>query len=274
MNQISKLLKDSVFRTVAVSAVAVFMLPTVASALSEGAGAASSTTPASQTPKTSEFCTNLPNEQNSVEQKLNGDISKAEQDWSNKGTDWQNVWNNVDTQVAADRQKADADRSKEFSLLQAKSKNPSEQQAVQTYITAVTSAVTVRRSAYDSARQTFRAAVDAAIAARSSTVTNQFEEFQSAVNLSFTTAQTSCSSDPANGQAYRSALQSSLKSARTTFISDRKADTTIFATVKQLETTRNNAFSAADQTFTSAIQNARQTLIQAFKSTGNSSSVN
>jgi hypothetical protein len=226
-------------------------------------------------PTTSPFCTNLPTETANINSKLSVLIANANQNWSTKNQKWQTIWTNVDQNVANERAKADATRQAEFTKLQAKAKNSSEQQAVTNYIDAVNNAVSIRRQAYDSARQTFRSSVEAAINARQSIVTQQFDTLQNTVNSAVSIAQASCTSDPSSGQSVHSLFQSTLRNAQATFQSDRKSDATIVSQVKSLAATRNNAFTDADQTFKNTITSARQTLIQAFtKSANNASAVN
>jgi len=270
MNRTYNSLKPSAIRVVIFSLVTIFMLPSAAYALPSQASDAAS---GSSNAKTSEFCTNLSNEENSVNQRMNNLISNAESHWSTSSQDWQNIWSRVDQKVSDSRQKADTERLQDFTKLQAKAKNTAEQQAVQTYITAVTNAVSTRRSAYDAARQAFRAGVEAAISSRGNTVTDQFNIFKESVTSSFAIAQTSCTADPSGGQTYRKQLQTSLRTARLTFESGRKNDQTVPSQIKQLVATRNAAFKAADQTFKSSMQSARQALLAAFQASGNSASI-
>lgn len=216
------------------------------------------------TPKTSQFCTNLPNDANTVTSKLSDLQGKLTQAWSQQDQKLATAWQNVDQKVAAERQKADSDRAADFVKLEAKATTGTQKQAVQDYETAVNNAVSTRRAAYDSARTTFRNGVQAAISARRSTISGQESTFVSSVNSAISTAEASCASNPGEGVAARTAFVASLKSARQTFEADRKGDAGIDQQVKQLAATRDAAFQAADQAFQSSLKSARQALEQAF----------
>ena len=225
---------------------------------------AAGTHTASTTPKTSPFCTNLSSEAGTITAKL-GDLSgKVSAAWSQQDQKQTTQWQQVDKKVTADRQQADTKRKSNLTTLTTKATTDSQKQAIQTYETAVQNAVSVRRGAYDTARQTFRSSVQSAISGRRATVTIQLSTLQASVNAAISTAQSSCASDPNGGPTIRAALQTSLKSARETFRSDRKADEMVGTQVKQLAAKRDASFKATDQVFQTSLSTARQALKQAF----------
>lgn len=218
----------------------------------------------------SSFCTNLANHTDKISSNL-GDLSgKVTPAWAKQDQELTTKWQQADQKIAADRQKADSERSADFTKLEAKAKTDAQKQAVITYEAAVHNAVATRRDAYDAARQAFRTGVQDAISGRHDTVNAQLGTFQSSVNSAIATAKASCAANPADGQAIRQTLQTSLKAARTTFQSDRKGDNTVGSQVKQLVVTRKAAFKTADKAFQDSLTAARQALKQAF---GNSNSI-
>ena len=216
------------------------------------------------TDPTSYFCTNVASKTATISSKRTGLSDKVTQAWTQRDQKLSNGWQQVDQNVTTDRQQADTKQASNFTKLEAKATTDSEKQAVQTYESSIKSAVTIRRSAYDSARQTFRTGVQAAISTRRAVVTTQLDAFQSSVNVAINTAETSCSATPADGPAIRLSFQSSLKTDRVTFQSDRKNDSTIGSQVKQLAATRDAAFKTANLVFPTTLQNAHLTLQQAF----------
>lgn len=216
------------------------------------------------TTKTSSFCTELPNKGQTTESHLSDLTGKVSQARTQQNLKIAAEDQKIDQEVSADRQKADTERSRDVTKLEARAKTDAEKQAVQTYLNAVQSAISIRRAAYDAARQTFRSGVQAAITSRHATITTQLNTFQTTVSGAISTAEANCSSSPNSGTMIRQALQANLKSARQTFQGERKSDDTIGAQVKQLAAIRKAAFKAADQAFQTSLATARQALKQAF----------
>jgi hypothetical protein len=266
MRRISDLSNKAAKAGSIISVASLLVAPVSSFALSTHAATAA----AASKSQTSPFCTNLAAHANAISTSLTDRSGKVTSAWSQQDQKLTTEWQQVDQKVAAGRQKADTDRNADFTKLEAKAKTGAEKQAIQTYEAAVHGAVTTRRAAYDDARQAFRTGVQAAISGRHATVTSQLDIFQSSVNSAISTAEASCASDPGSGPAIRQTLQASLKSARTTFQSDRKGDNTIGSQVKQLAATRDAAFKTADKVFQTSLSNARQTLQQAFGKTNNS----
>lgn len=220
--------------------------------------------------KTSPFCTNLSTRVSSITSQVNNLSGKVAPAWAQQDEKLSSADQKVDQDVAAARQKADSDRDANFTKLEAKATTDAQKQAVQTYETAVKTAVTTRRGAYDAARQTFRTGVKDAVLARRSTVAAQISQFKASVNAAVASAQASCTSNPASGASVRTTLVSALKTARQTFQSNRKGDETVGSQVKQLAATRNDSFKAADQAFKASMVTARDALRQAFGSSNTS----
>lgn len=218
---------------------------------------------------TSAFCTALPAKATNITNSIDALTSKVTLAWSQQDQKLATDEQKVDQEVATDRQHADTERASDFTQLEAKATTSSEKQAVQTYETAVLSAVTTRRAAYDTARQTFRTGLKNAIDSRRSTVTSQLDAFKSAASDALNTAEADCASNE-SAAMIRQTLQGSLKTARETFQSDRKSDDTVGTQAQQLATTRDAAFKAADQAFQASLATARQTLKQAFGSSSGS----
>lgn len=214
----------------------------------------------------SPFCTNLPNKAVTINNQLSTLVDKVHTAWTTQDQKITADEQKVDQDVTTDRQTADTKRDNEFTQLKTKATTDAEKQAVNTYVAAVNAAVTARRNAYDAARQTFRTGLENTITGRRDTLSSQMSTFQGAASAALSTAEAACNSNPANGPAIRTTLVASLKTARTTFQSERQSDSKVGDTVSQLAATRNTSFKAADQTFQASMIAARDTLKQAFGS--------
>lgn len=214
----------------------------------------------------SPFCTNLSSNTTKITgsiTSLTGKLDSARTAEDQKVASDRAKWA---AEIQAARTKADTQRQDGYAKLMAKATTDTEKAAVTAYETSITDAVSVRRTANDTARATFQSGVDSARAARRSTVNSQASAFTSAVNTAISTAETSCAADSsaAGGPAIRTAFIASLKSARTTFQGARKDDDKIGDQVKALAATRDAAIKANDVTFESAAKAARQTLQTVF----------
>jgi hypothetical protein len=222
---------------------------------------------ADTTANTSPFCTELSTKSQTITNSMNTVSGKLQAAWAKQTQDLTNDFQKADQDIAADRAKADTERQTDFTKLMAKATTSSEKQAVGVYETAVLQAVNTRRTAYDNARSNYRTNVEGAISGRQTTVKGQLTVFESSVSSALSNAQSSCASTPNDGTSIRTTLVGSLKSARETFQSDRKSDSTVGTQIKQYVTTRNDAFATANSIFQTSIQNAAKTLQQAFGKT-------
>lgn len=215
---------------------------------------------------TSPFCNNLQNRASQITTNLTNMKNKVDDAWSKASQTLTTNRQKEDQEIATDRQTWDTQRQDNYTKLEAKATTDSQKAAVQAYITAVNNAVATRRTAYDAARTAFRSGVDSAIATRHSEVTDQLNAFVDSANSAIATAEASCIANPANGATIRSTLIDSLKTARTTFQTDRKDDSKIGTQVVQLAQVRKAAFKAADAAFATSLSAARQALKAAFGS--------
>ena len=215
-------------------------------------------------PKTSSFCAELPNKLSATTARVTGLTDKVNQASTQQDQKMIAEYQKVDQDVANGRQKADTKRVTDFNKLEAKANTDAKKQAIAPYEVAVRNAVNLRRAAYDAARKAYRSGAQAAVTSHHTIVTAQLNTFQGSVNAAFSTATTSCAATANQGPTIHTALQTSLKSARETFRSSRKADTTVGSQIKQLAVTRQAAFKSADQIFKTSLTTARQALKQAF----------
>jgi hypothetical protein len=266
MKQVSNIPGKVAASSLIVSIIGLLVAPMGSFALSPHAATAASASKS----QANSFCTNLANHTDKIATGLSDRSGKVTPAWSKQDQKLTAGWQKTDQTVAADRQKADSDLNADFTKLEAKAKTDNQKQAVQTYEAAVHNAIATRRDAYDAARQAFRTGVQDAVSGRHDTVTAQLDTFQSSVSSAISTAKDSCTANPNDAQVIRQTLRASLKSARTTFQIERKADNTVGSQVKQLVVTRKAAFKAADKAFQDSLSTARQALKQAF---GNSNSI-
>lgn len=173
-----------------------------------------------------------------------------------------------DQQIKASRSEWERQRQVNFTKLEAKASTAVQVAAVKTYETTLTNAVNTRRSANDAARTNFKNGVASALADQQATINSQTAALSTAVSNAATTAQASCEANPSNSSAIHSTFVASLKTARESFVNDRKADAKLGDTIKQLEQTRNAAIKTANTNFQATAKAARTTLKNSF---GNSS---
>lgn len=201
------------------------------------------------------FCTTLPTKIDAVVTKLAANKQKVQTAWSNQDTKLTEAASATNAKVADARTKAAAARQKEFAALEAKATTDEQKQAVKTYEAAVQQAVTKRQAAYDAARQAFRDGVKSAITTHRTIETSQVTAFLTSASQAANTAKTECADGSATA-ATRTTLLQSLKTARQTFVSQRKDDAKVSTQIKALITTRNAAFEQANADFKTALQDA------------------
>lgn len=220
---------------------------------------------ASATNNDSPFCTNLPNRVSQINSQLSNLQTKLTTAWSQR--DQQITANDTkwDQALTAERAEWATNRQGQFTKLQAKATTDAQKAAVQAYITALTNAISTRESANDTARTTFRTAVHNLIANNRAAINAQVTAFVNATAAAESAAQASCQATPNQGPAIRTTFVAAMKSARQTFVNDRKADAGIGDQVKQLAQTRNITIKANDAAFQSAAKAAADTLKAAFK---------
>jgi hypothetical protein len=224
------------------------------------------------TPGTSSgrFCTGLTTKASNITNNINDLEGKVRTAWTNQNTRLTTLASNVDQRVTTARHTADANWQIAFSKLEAKATTDSEKSAVHTYETSVNQAISTRRSAYDTARTTFRNGVKDTITTRLTTLSDQANTYADTANTALNTAETACTNNTGTPSVIHTTLISSLRTARQTFVSERKDDTKVGQTVRQLAATRNAAFKAADEAFKTSLQQANTTLKAAFGSQASS----
>lgn len=218
---------------------------------------------------TSAFCTSLNTKANGVTAKIDSLsenlIQAQNQQSKNKITQYQEV----DKKVDANRGLADANRSDNFTKLEARATNDNEKIAVQTYKTAVDVAVSARRLAYDNARKEFRSGIQSSIDNRKSTVSSRVDTYKNSVNTAISNAKASCLTSSTESSTIRTTFQSAMKTAQTTYRNNRSSDDKVKTEADSLATMRNATFESANQAFKDSMSVARKNLILAFGSKTN-----
>lgn len=136
--------------------------------------------------------------------------------------------------------------------------------AVQEYISAVTNAVTTRRTAVDSARTLFHQQTDALRTQHTTEIDMHVLTLQNAAIVAQNTLETNCETDILNNSA-RAAFIQDLKTARLAFRDARRAQPDYTSTMKEYIENRNKSFQEAIKVFEQAMQTARSTFLEALK---------
>jgi hypothetical protein len=223
-----------------------------------------STSIVSATPKESTFCTNLTTSISKVNTNIDNLKSKLVTSQATRNQAIVNDHTKWDQQLKDYRTKWDQQRQDNFTKLEARAKTVSQTSAIKIYETAILNAVNTRRSANDTARATYRSGVDNALLSQQNIVSGQAATFSASVINAEATAQKGCQATPTNGPSLRTSYQASMKSARETYTTARKADGNISSQIKQLATTRDASFQANDAVFKIAVSSARDALKVAF----------
>lgn len=156
-------------------------------------------------------------------------------------------------------------RDGQFAKLRARAQTDAQKQAVETFITTVTNAISIRKTAVDSAIAAFRSGVDLAISARKTAMDSAISVFQTSMKVALDKAKQDCAAgvDPATvKQTYRT----SVESARKAFEESRKSIEKLHSSIEPLIKTRNDAIQKAIQDFRSTTEVARTELLKAFQS--------
>ncbi len=248
MNRLISLINSSLVVTLG--------LATVMVAVPISAAAQTSTTEAGFCKNTDSIGTKIDAQISASNAKLIDARTKRDQDMSTHRSKW------IDT-VTADRAKWDSQRSEQFSKLEVKAATDTEKTAIQTYETAIKSAVATRRSAHDANREVFFNGVDSLLSTSRQVIDGQVSALRTSVASSISTAKASCAAGTASASV-RQVFVASIKSAREAFKTSRQSDTKIEAQIDTLNTSRIASNKTADQTFQNSADSARTVLKTAF----------
>lgn len=164
--------------------------------------------------------------------------------------------------LASHRNQADAKRQANFEKLRAVAKTDQEKQAVETYVSSITSAVNARRGAYDAATTTYYNGLKAALSKQQADSNAQAEALKNDINNAVAKAQASCQDGTSVKDAITT-LKSDLQNAQSSYKQSRKSND-IRPAIKQLNTTRKESIKSATDTFINTAKQAREQLISAF----------
>ncbi len=217
------------------------------------------------------LCANLAERSSKLEERLEERFQKLLDRKEKRTNIFEEKRESRDATLEAKRSERDAKREEMYAkLLERAGSDTEKQSAVTAFQSAVEEAVSARKKAVDDAISAFRSGVDAAIGARKNTMDTSIAEFKEAAAAAFSATKTSCESG-ADPETVRTALQSSLKSARANIEDDRQAAENVGEKVRALAVTKKAAFESAHAAFKAAMEDARADLKTAFSSTDDDS---
>ncbi len=166
-------------------------------------------------------------------------------------------------QLKLDRAAWDDKRTENATKLRQRAKTPLQQSAVETYISAVSRAVTNRRKALDAAQKEFDQKSLALLSARKQTVRDHVDSFKNDVSAAIKEAKSSCASQPQQTDEIYRTLKLALLSAREAF---NRADNTtnLVNNGSDLVKARTAAVASAIEIYKSAVEQAKTDLKGAF----------
>jgi hypothetical protein len=204
------------------------------------------------------FCTRFTNASDSVTKELSKRVGEHEKRLTDKDSSIIKKEQETDTHLGEVRIKEDKARTAEFAKIDALAKTDAQKVAVTAFKVAVTTAISIRRTAVDAALTTFRAGVEKTKTTRRTSMEAIAKTFKASVETALTKAKTSCAAgtDP---KTVKATLTSELKTAQTKLQADRKAlDGS--AAIKNLVATKKKAIESAMNVFHASMETARGAL--------------
>jgi len=224
------------------------------------------TSTATSTPKGKNLCTQIDSVTAQYDQQFAAKQKKLDDTYDKQSQQTALKRADNDKKLADTRAKGDDQQNQNFEKLQGKAKNAPQSQALTAYESAITAAVTARRTAIDAALKAFRDGMDQALAVRKPALDTAVKTFQDTGTTAITAAKANC----ANGtdvKTVRTTLAAALKAARDKFQADRKAVPKLNTATDQLATARKAAIDKTMADFKAAAEKARATLKAALKAT-------
>ncbi len=157
------------------------------------------------------------------------------------------------------REKWDENRAQQFNALEDKAETDAERQAVVQFKTAMTAAISARRTAVDAAIAAFRSGLQAAISSRKTAADAAIAAYKSAIDAANAKARTDCAAG-LNVRTVRDNYVAALKLARDKYNTDRQNVENLGGKVKALVTARRQAMEKAHNDFKTAAEAARARL--------------
>jgi hypothetical protein len=195
-----------------------------------------------------QLCSDISTRTEAVQDKISARQEALLNSWQTQSDKIEIISETRDKDVEGLRAHIDDARSQNAIKMRKLAADDDEEKAVDTYVSAVSSAVHARRQSVDTARTQFRSDVKKLAEARQATLAGQVEALRISIADAYTTAKSGCS-DGTDPSAVQAALAQQLAAAKQGFIEKRATDNQLGIQIKQLASTRRDAVKAADTTF-------------------------
>ena len=159
------------------------------------------------------------------------------------------------------RQRTDTSRATAYRQSESLATTPEKMDAVNTFKSTIDNALSVRRSAVDTAVSLYKVELMALIDSKFSKIQSAFEAYQDALISTFSEAEELCKTESGSKEA-RQLLQNNLRDARVLF-RQTLGRTDFETSLTTLRTTRNKSIERATRTYQKVLGNSRVTLEKA-----------
>lgn len=183
----------------------------------------------------------------------------------------QQRWEERDVKLENVRDKWSKNRQEQFKKLEEKFQGDTQKQALIVFETAVSAAISARKTAIDAAIATYRQGVEQIKSDRQVKIDAAKTAYKNAVNAAYEKAKTDCANG-VNTTTIRPNLKDAIAAAKTKYQSDYQAIEKISTTMDQFITVRNAAIKKAIQDFKAAMERARTDFKTAMGQTNNATS--
>lgn len=235
------------------------MSPLVANADNATSSSATSTATSTKHERGESFCANVDKLASETDKKFAENEAKRIQNKNEKES--KNESKRADKEKKLDDKRADSDQKRIDRLAKISSKATTTAQiaAVDTYKTAIQTAINNRRTAVDTAMKAYQSGLKSLIDSRKASSTVARTNLNNAINSAISKAKTDCASGVSDNTA-RTNFKNAVKAAKDQFNSAVKGLDNLKTQREALEKTRKSAFEKAHTDFKVAMENALSTL--------------
>ncbi len=205
------------------------------------------------------FCDNLDQATVSISEKMSGVRSRIDRQREARDSAMEGKRNTQDESLNGIRSTRDARRIEWYAKLDDQATTDARKTAVEDFKKTVDDAIDARRDTVDDAVATFRSDVDALVSGKKTSVGSVADDFQNAFDTAIEKAKADCGAGK-DTTAVKNAFRTSLKSAKDTLATERKAVDGIGSRIDALSTTRDTAVRKAVDAFGVTIKSATETL--------------
>jgi len=209
------------------------------------------------------FCTRI----SFIEEKLADQVTRAETKQSKYQMDrlskMEKKESDIDGKRALGRGDADSKRVKNWDKMIRKAKTDAEIAAVSAYKTAISTAVTTRRTAVDTAVKAYRDGLSTILGTNNTALDQAVATFKASINSALAKAKTDCTAG-VDSKTVKDTYNKSMSDAKKALETARKNAMTNEA-ITALKKTRNDAINLAATNFKTATDKARADLLLVLK---------